>query len=72
MATQTIEVYAPKTAKYINSVDYNRQGHHNHVITQKFLNLSTPLIRKTANSLKELDTELLQYLKYLDTPIEEL
>lgn len=71
MAVQVIEEYLPKTAAYINHVfDINgieRGGHHNYVIEQKICNLDTSIANQCSENVQEIDDNLLDYLKYLDT-----
>lgn len=75
MATQTIEQYFPKTAKYINSIfekeGKERGGHHNYVIDQRCCNFSQTygdtMVNSTKDTLEKADNDFLKYLKDLDT-----
>ncbi len=73
MATQVIEKYLPKTAFYINNTfdtDGRTRGvHHNYVIEQKIINLSTPISEQSTANVKKIDAEMIQYLEDIDTPI---
>ncbi len=68
MASKLIEEYFPKTAEYVNSkkVEGNRKGHHNYVVEQRVLRLTTPLSSQSNEEVSALDEELTEYLMELD------
>lgn len=68
MASKLIKEYFPKTAEYINSktLSLERVGHHNYVVEQKVLNLTTPLVKQSKEKIMELDEYFFGCLKNLD------
>ena len=60
--------YLPKTQDYINSIESDtRRGHHTYIKEREMMAALIPCDKMSTLQLEEIDTDVLEHLKYLDS-----
>lgn len=63
-----MRTYLPKTKNYIDSLeDSERRGHHVYVAEREMMNALIPCDKMGMSQLEEMDSDVLDHLKYLDS-----